>query len=300
MGAKTAAAKAGRKKRDTKQLWAFGFCLPNIVFFIIWFVIPAVIGLMYSFTNYNGFKKMDFVGLSNYEKLFRDRDFYMALLRTMLYTVVSVPLIYIVSLLFGLLLSAEKIHGMPVLRVLVYWPVLLSAIMVGLVWRWLFGETFGFINYVLQAMGGSGVHWATNSTAAFFTTIIASVWSGCGTNMLIFIGALKQISVEQIEAARLDGANRWQVFLHVKLPELRPVSFMVVLLSTISSFKVFAMVQSLTNGGPGTATTYMIQYIYTTGFTKNKVGYASAASMVLFLILMLLSIIQTKATSNQD
>lgn len=287
-----------RRRFDTRQAWAFGFCLPNILFFLIFFVAPAIVGVWYSLTNYNGFKKMDFVGLSNYISLFQDPDFYTTLWRTALYTVVSVPIGYIVALCFGMLLSSETIRGITALRILIYWPILLSTIMVGLTWRWIFGENFGLINFLLESAGLPAIHWATNSTAAFITTIIAGVWSGCGTNMLIFIGALKQISNELIEAATLDGANKLQIFWNITLPSLKPVSFMVIILSVINSFKVFAMVQTLTNGGPGTSTTYMIQYIYTTGFTKNKVGYASAVSMVLFAILLILSFVQTKISDK--
>lgn len=183
---------AVKKKRfDSRQAWALGFCLPNIVFFLIFFVAPAVVGVWYSLTNYNGFKRMDFIGLENYIKLFQDRDFYTALWRTTLYSLVSVPLGYAVSLGFGLLLSSEKIKGITVLRILIYWPILLSTIMVGLTWRWLFGESFGLINFLLQSAGLPIIHWSTDPTAAFITTVIAGVWSGCGTNMLIFIGALK-------------------------------------------------------------------------------------------------------------
>ena len=291
-------APARRKKRDTRQLWAFGFCLPNILFFLVFFVAPAIVGVWYSLTNYNGFKQMDFVGLSNYMKLFRDPEFYKTLWQTILYSIVSVPLGYAVALGLGLLLSSEKIKGITILRILIYWPILLSTIMVGLTWRWIFGESFGLINYLLQCIGLDGIKWATNPTAAFITTIIAGIWSGCGTNMLIFIGALKQVPGELLEAANLDGA--WQTFKNIILPHLKPVSFMVIILSVISSFKVFAMVQTLTNGGPGTATTYMIQYIYTTGFTKNKVGYASAVSMVLFVILLILSFVQTKVSDKSN
>lgn len=287
-----------RKRFDTRQAWALGFCLPNILFFLVFFVTPAIVGVWYSLTNYNGFKQMDFVGLSNYIRLFQDIDFYTTLWRTVLYSVVSVPLGYIVALCFGMLLSSEKVRGITVLRILIYWPILLSTIMVGLTWRWIFGESFGLINFLLESAGLSTIHWSSNSTAAFITTVIAGVWSGCGTNMLIFIGALKQIPTEMVEAATLDGASKWKIFWKITLPFLKPVSFMVIILSIINSFKVFAMVQTLTNGGPGTSTTYIIQYIYTTGFTKNKVGYASAASMVLFVILLVLSFVQTKISDK--
>lgn len=299
-------AKAGKaavvspKKRDSRQKWALLFCLPNIVFFLVFFVAPAIVGIWYSFTNYNGLKKMDFVGLSNYITLFKDKEFYSVLWNTAKYAIVSVPVGYVVSLGMGLLLASDKMKGSTILRILIYWPTLLSTIMVGLTWKWIFGESFGLINYLLELVGLPKIGWATNPTAAFITTIVAGAWAGCGTNMLIFIGAIKQIPEELKEAARIDGANGWQIFKAITLPHLKPVSYMVLTLAIIGAFKEFAMVQTLTNGGPGTATTYMIQYIYLTGFQKLKVGYSSAASMVLFVMLLVMSLVQTKLTQEKD
>lgn len=300
MGEKNRQAAIRPVKKDYRQKWAFLFCLPNILFFLVFFVAPAAVGIWYSFTNYNGLKKMDFVGLQNYIALFQDVEFYKVLFNTAKFVLVFVPLGYAVALGLAILLSADSMKGSTVLRVLVYWPTLLSTIMVGLTWKWIFGENFGLLNYVLEQIGIPRIGWASNPAAAFLTTVIASVWAGCGTNMLIFIGALKQIPEELKEAAKIDGANSWQIFKAITIPHLRPVTFMVLILSMITGFKEFAMVQTLTNGGPGTATTYMIQYIYTTGFTKLKVGYASAVSMVLFFILMALSFVQTKTMDTTE
>ena len=133
-----------------------------------------------------------------------------------------------------------------------------------------------------------------------WTTIIASVWSGCGVNMLIYLGGIKQIPLDLYEAATIDGANTWQRFRNITIPSLKPVTFMILLTSMINAFKVFAMVQTLTNGGPGTSTTYMIQYIYQTGFTRNRHGYASAASMILFVVLLIISFVQTRMNAKQE
>lgn len=293
---KTIAAR--KKKRDSKQLWAVLFVTPNVILFILFFILPAIVGLKYSFTNYNGLMKNDWVGLQNYRTLFTDPEFYSALLNTAKYSLVTVPLGYVAALGLALILTSKTIHGNSLLRVLVYWPTLLSTIIVGLTWKWLFGENFGLINYIIKLFGGTGIGWATNATAAFATTVVAFIWSDCGTNMLIFIGGLKQISEDLYEAAMIDGANSWKRFRYITLPALVPISFMVIMLSIINSFKVFAMVQTLTNGGPGSATTYMIQYIYNTGFEKMKVGYSSAASMVLFVILLILSIVQTRINNR--
>jgi alpha-1,4-digalacturonate transport system permease protein len=287
-------AREKRNPLDHNQKWALFFCAPNMLFFLVFFVVPASIGLWYSFTNYNGLKRMDYVGLANYANLLHDSEFWMVLGNTVKYVLVSVPIGYVVSLLLALLLSDETIKGNSFTRVLVYWPTLISTIMVGLTWKWIFSETFGVANYLLQAIGAEPVKWFSKSGPAFWTTVVASVWSGCGVSMLIFLGGIKQIPAEHYDAAKIDGANRVQSFFAITLPALRPVSFMIIMTSIINAFKVFAMILTLTNGGPGTATTYIIQYIYTTGFDKMKVGYSSAASMIMFVLLLVISLIQTR------
>ncbi len=285
---------------DTKQKWALLFCAPNILFFLIFFIAPATLGISYSFTNYNGLSRMDFVGLDNYFKLFSDPEFYKVLFNTVKFTLFCVPLGYFTALFLALLLNNESIKGNSFMRILIYWPTLLSTIMVGLTWRWIFGENFGILNYLLEMAHLSKIKWATNGNAAFITTIIAFVWANCGTNMLIFIGGLKQIPKSLHEAAKIDGATAFQDFINVTLPGLSAVSFMIIILSVISAFKSFAMILTLTGGGPGSATTYMIQYIYQTGFDKMQVGYSSASSMVMFVILIIISVIQTKHNAKAE
>ena len=282
------------------RMWSFLFCAPNIILFIVFFLIPAVIGVWYSFTNYNGLSRLEFIGLQNYDRLFHDVEFYSVLLNTIKYTVVSVPLCYVVSLGLALLLANDRIRGNAITRILVYWPTLLSSIMVGVTWKWLFSESYGFINYMLTVYGIEPVRWFSNPTSAFITTIVASAWSGCGVNMLIFIGGIKQVPQDLYEAARIDGATWWQQFKVITFPALKPLSFMVILLEIVGSFKVFAMPLTLTNGGPGTATTYMTQYIYKTGFERLDVGYSSAVSMIMFVILLLVSYLQTRINAKHE
>ena len=243
---------------------------------------------------------MDFIGVQNYKELLNDNEFILVFLNTLKYVLVNVPIGYVTALGLALLLVDDKVKGNSITRILVYWPTLLSTIMVGITWKWIFGESFGVINYILLQSGLEPVKWFSEASSAFWTTIVASAWSGCGVNMLIFIGGLKQIPVDLYEAAKIDGANKWQSFFHITLPALKPVSFMIIMLAIINSFKVFAMVQTLTNGGPGTSTTYIIQYIYKTGFDKMKVGYASASSMIMFVILMMISFIQTRINARSE
>jgi len=293
-------SKSKRNKLDTKQKWAVLFCAPNFLFFAVFFVIPAAVGFWYSLTNYNGISRMDFLGLENYVKLFKDPEFYRVVVNTFKFTVVSVPLVYFVSLFLAMLLNNEAMKGNSIMRIFIYWPTLLSTIMVGLTWRWIFGENFGILNYVLTTMNLPTIKWATSANAAFITTVISFVWANCGTNMLIFIGAIKQIPQSLHEAAEIDGASPLQDFVNVTLPGLSAVSFMIIILSIISAFKAFAMILTLTNGGPGTATTYMIQYIYQTGFDKMQIGYSSATSMIMFVILIIVSLIQTRHNTKVE
>ena len=282
------------------QKWAFLFTLPNLLLFIIFFVFPAVLGIFYSFTNYNGLKMMDFIGIKNYTDLFTDPNFYKVLSQTLFFVLLTVPLTYAFSLLVGILMTTKYVKYKTIPRILIYWPTLISTVLIGLTWRWIFGEKFGLINYILQSIGLEQIRWATNGTAAFITTIIAVVWGSTGFYMLMFVGGIENIDASLYEAAGIDGASDWKTFLHITLPQLRPISFLVIVLCTINSFKEFATTVTLTNGGPGMDTTYLIQYIYQTGFDRLKVGYASAASMVLFFILLILSIVQFRINNRKE
>ncbi|MDR7625278.1 carbohydrate ABC transporter permease [Lacticaseibacillus paracasei] len=260
----------------------------------MWFVIPAILGLYYSFTNSDGNPGERFIGLANYQKLFVDPSFYKALFRTFTYVICEVPLLYIVSLLVAVLLSSDKVKGKIVGKIVVFLPWCVSGIVTGVMWKWLFGQDFGFINYVLQKMGQKPIPWFSNGNTAFMVIVIAGVWAATAFNMLLFMNAIKNVPTSLYEAAELDGASSFDKFWHITVPAIRPTSFMVIMLATIGAMKEFVMVQALTDGGPGTDNMFIVQYIYTTGFDKSNVGYASAVSMVLFVILLILALIQMK------
>lgn len=282
------------KQKFRRNKWPFIFVGVNVVLFIVWFVIPAILGLYYSFTNSDGNPGERFIGLANYQKLFVDPSFYKALFRTFTYVICEVPLLYIVSLLVAVLLSSDKVKGKIVGKIVVFLPWCVSGIVTGVMWKWLFGQDFGFINYVLQKMGQKPIPWFSNGNTAFMVIVIAGVWAATAFNMLLFMNAIKNVPTSLYEAAELDGASSFDKFWHITVPAIRPTSFMVILLATIGAMKEFVMVQALTDGGPGTDNMFIVQYIYTTGFDKSNVGYASAVSMVLFVILLILALIQMK------
>lgn len=293
------AAEAPGRPRKRRQfgryrLAPFLFTAPTAILFGLFFLLPAVLGFFYSLTNYRGWGEPEFVGIANYIELIGDKGFYSALGRTFLYALISVPLGYAMSLGMAVALQAARARGKTAARIIFFLPWLVSPIVTGVIWRWMFGESFGFVNFIIRGLGGEGLPWSSNADLSLFVVVLASAWGGAAFNMLLFIAALNNVPQSYYEAASLDGANGWQKFVSITLPSIAPTSVLVILLSTLSQMKEFAMIQSLNGGGPGTQNRLVVQYIYETGFQKSEIGYASAASMVLLLILMIIAIIQLR------
>ncbi|HSN11650.1 MAG TPA: sugar ABC transporter permease [Propionibacteriaceae bacterium] len=282
------------KTRARNNLVPFGFTAVTMVLFAIFFVWPAVLGLYYSFTNYRGFGTPKLVGFANYMQLFSDSDFYQAVLRTLTYAVLVVPLGFVVPLFISVLLVGPFVRWSRAAQILFFVPWLISPIVAGVIWRWMFGESFGVVNFLLSKVGIGRISWQTDSNLSLATVVIAAVWGGLAFNLLLFMAALRNIPRSYYEAAEIDGASSWRQFWSISLPLLRPTSFMVILLSSIGAMKEFALVQALNGGGPGNTNYLMVQYIYHTGFELNKVGYASAASFVLMVMLLVIALIQVR------
>lgn len=280
------------------QRFALLFTIPNMTLFVLFFLVPAVLGLAYSFTDYNGYADPNFVGIQNYIELFNDRDFINSFKQTVIFTLLTPISIYAVAIGISLLMSHKDVKGKGFLKAIIYVPTLLSPIIVGITWRFLFGENFGFINYMIGKMGFEAVKWSTYGPAAMFTIMLACIWCGVGGDMILILSRLSTIPEELYESAKLDGANSWQTFRNITLPMLKPTTFMIMLLGTINMFKEFAITQTISDGGPGSFTNFFVLYIYKTGFDQLKVGYASAASMVLFVFLICLSVIQMKISKG--
>ncbi|WP_432572217.1 carbohydrate ABC transporter permease [Kineococcus sp. SYSU DK005] len=291
-GAPRAGTRAPRARRPRQPWVPVVFTGATVVLFLLFFVWPGALGVFYSFTDYRGVGSYDFVGLENYSELLADEDFYSSLGRTFLYAALSVPLHYVVALAIAVLLVNRHARGGTAAKFVFFVPWLVSPIVAGVIWRWLFGENFGFVNFVITSLGGGAVPWSSDGDLALAVVLLASTWGGSAFNMLLFVAAIKNVPTSYYEAAQLDGAGGWQRFRHITLPSIAPTSVLVVLLSTIGSMKEFAMVQALNGGGPGTENRLIVQYIYQTGFERAEVGYASAVSMVLMVILLVIALLQ--------
>ncbi|WNB87081.1 sugar ABC transporter permease [Cellulomonas sp. ATA003] len=298
-GAPTSGApvpRAGRRRRGnpSHRLAPLLFISAAVVLFCLFFLWPGALGLVYSFTDYRGVGDMEFIGLENYTELFADEAFYAALTRTALYTLLAVPAHYVVALALAVLLVNTAAKGKNAARIIFFLPWLISPIVAGVIWRWLFGENFGFVNFLIGQLGADPVPWQTDGTLGLLVILVAGTWGGTAFNLLLFIAAIRNIPRSYLEAAELDGASPTQRFFRITLPLLGPTSFMVILLSTIGSMKEFALIQALNDGGPGTENMLIVQYIYRTGFERADIGYASAASMVLMVVLIVIAVIQLR------
>lgn len=301
--AAVATAPAARRRRIRKPgqtIAPLVFISAAVVLFALFFLGPGILGLYYSFTDYTGVGEPEFIGVANYLKLFDDQQFYSSLTRTLLYTVLAVPVHYVVALGISLLLTSAATRFRTAARVIFFLPWLISPIVIGVIWRWMFGENFGLVNYVLSVLGAPGQRWETDGSLALAVVILAGAWGGTAFTMLLFIAALRNIPTSYLEAAQIDGASAAQRFFRITLPLLRPTSFMVILLGTLGAMKEFAMVQALNGGGPGTENMFMVQYIYQTGFQRAQIGYASAVSMVLMVILIVIALVQMRFDRRED
>lgn len=284
-----------RKKQafcHTRAFWMF--VAPAFILFTIFFLVPLVLSIGLSFTNFDGWKTMDFIGVKNYTKILKDIEFYKTMGRTFIYTLVNLPFKVIIPLLIAVLVTSKLLKGTTLIRTIVYIPVLLSALVVGITINWMFGQEYGLINFLIQNFGGTPLDWALNSKLATFVISFASNWASVGYFMILFIGGINNIPKELFEASNVDGASKIQVFFQVMLPMLSPTIFIVVLLSTVNLLKEYALIQGITLGGPGTSTTYIIQYMFNQGFNQYKYGYASAVGVLVSIVFIIITIIQFK------
>jgi multiple sugar transport system permease protein len=236
---------------------------------------------------------MQWAGLSNYVRLFADGQFWSSLKTTALYTVFYVPIVYCLSLCLALLVN-QRLPLMRFFRTVFFVPVVLSLVVSSLMWKYIFDERAGLLNYLLGFIGIPPQPWLGSVELALPAIIIVSLWIQMGYFMVIFIAGLQDIPREYYEAARIDGANRWQMFWRITLPLLKPTSLFVIVISLIGSFQVFDQIWVMTKGGPANATQVTAIYIYQQAFQYLNLGYGSAIAFVLFVIILGFSLLQFK------
>ena len=279
-------------KREHEGLAAGLFLLPNLIGFLIFTAIPVGAAFVLAFYDYDLLLGASWAGLENFREMFTtDEVFRAALFNTVYFTAVSVPLSVVLGLATAMLVN-QALRGIVIFRSIFLLPYVTVTVALSLVWKWIYLPDIGLINSVLGVFGIDGPPWLTSGTWAMPALILMSVWKGFGYNMVIFLAGLQSIPDHLYDAAKVDGATAWRRFLNVTLPLLSPTTFFVVVISVISSFQVFDQALIMTNGGPGTATTTLVLYIYQKGFQSFDMGYAAAVALVLFAAIFVFTVIQ--------
>jgi alpha-1,4-digalacturonate transport system permease protein len=246
-------------KRHVRAFWLF--VAPCLLLFSTFFLIPLGLSVGFSFTNYDGWKVMNFIGLANYKELFADTKFYQSLGRTFTYTLFSLPFKVIIPLLIASRVTSKRVAIKGLARTWTYIPYLLSALVVGITINWMFSAEYGLVNFVIQSLGGTPLQWALNPKLATFVISFASNWASTGFYMVIFIGGLNNIPQEIYEAASIDGSTTRQTFLRITVPcSLPPPSWNPALNGNL--LKCVRLGARYHPGGPGLNTTFIIQFIF--------------------------------------
>jgi len=268
----------------------FAFISPWLLGFIAFSGGPIIASAVISFTDWNILSTPKFVGLANYQRLVNDPLVWKALGNTIYYTIGSVILMTVASLLTAILLNQE-LRGVRFFRTLYFLPSVTSGVAIAILFAWMYNPEFGIINYMLYKIGIVGPNWLFDEFWAMPAIIFMSLWT-IGSNMMIILAGLQDIPQSLVEAARLDGANWWQEFRYVTIPMLSPVLFLVIITSTINSFQVFLQPYVMTEGGPGNATLVLVLYLYQNAFLWWKMGYGAAIAWILAVIILILTLIQ--------
>ena len=294
------------KLERKNTLVAYSFLAPNFLGFAIFTLVPVLCAIALSLFEWNGgdISKLKFVGLDNYATIFATKkvaekgieyffnraDLGIALKNTAYYTVITVPLTIVCALALAMLLN--KIKGAVFFRTVFFFPYVSSMVAICVCWSFMLMKD-GPINQIIMALGiDFNKSWTADSGMAIWSIILVSVWRNMGYYMVLYLAALQGIPRELMEAATVDGANKWQQFRNVTLPQLKPTTFFVSVMMVISCFKIYDVVAIMTDGGPGRSTKMLVTYIYDEAFVKVRYGQASAISMVLLVIVLLITILQ--------
>ena len=277
------------------------FLLPALVLLGVFVVYPIIAVVVYSFSDYDIVRPPVFVGLANFQRLFEDETFWLALTHSFVYLLVT-PILIVLSIGLAIVVN-RHLRGIHIYRALYFVPAVSGSIAIGLSWRWLFDRT-GFINGVLQSWGWihEPVQWLTTPSLVLPIAMLLTIWAGIGYYSVIFLAGLQNVNEELYDAARIDGCNDLQKHRYVSLPALRPQIVFVAVISSLAALKVFDEIYVLTNrtGGILDSGVTMVFYLWKQAFQNNHAGYASAIAIVLLAITLVFSIFNVRILERGD
>lgn len=270
------------------------FYAPALIMLVLFSLYPLISGIGISLTSWDGFNpEKIFVGLSNYVTMLRDANFRMTLINTFIYGIGSTIIQQVLGLGLALLLNS-KIKGRNLMRAIIYLPALVSAVIMGTMYYFIFQYDTGALNTILSALGLEKVVWFQNTTTALIIILVVNSVQFVGTSMIIYLAGLQGLDQSVVEAASLDGASGWKMFWNITLPGLAPSFTTSVVLNLIGGLKLFDVIKVLTGGGPGYSTNSVSSYISIQYFDNQNAGYAAAMGVVLFIIIAVVTTVMNK------
>jgi multiple sugar transport system permease protein len=278
---------------------AYFFLAPALIPIFAFFFVPALAAFVLSFTDFDiyslsNFQYARFVGLKNYLQLLKDPLFWKAMANTFYYVLIGGPLSIAASLGTALLINSKLVRFRSFFQTVYFAPVVTTLVAVAVVWRFIYHPRFGLLNYALGFFGIHPVDWLGDPVWAMPAIILMSIWKGFGYNMIIFVAGLQNIPTQLYEAARMDGANAWQQFKSITLPMLAPTTVFVSIIAMIGNFQLFTEPYVMTQGGPINSTLSIVLLMYQQGFRWWNLGYSAAIAFVLFGVILLGSLIQSR------
>ncbi len=274
----------------TKKMYYF--LIPALAFFLVFWIYPVLQLFYYSITNFNGINyDFDFVGLKNYSKVLSNGTLTNSLKNTMIYAVFTVVLNNLIGLAIAMILNT-KLRAKGFFRTCAYFPALFSAIVVGFIWSYVYMPSSGMIASLINIFGGNGSAFNPlgNFRTALYAIAIVEVWKGFGTSMIIYLAGLQTVDESLLEAGRIDGCTEWQLIRKIKLPLISSTITINMILAVIAGLKAFDYSFIMTNGGPGKSTKTLMFQVYETAFTDQKMGRASAFSVLAFAFIILVTV----------
>lgn len=283
--------------RSSKRniLKPFLYLAPALILILIFQIIPIFYAFYLSFFNWDMITPKIFVGLKNYANLLLEPDFWKSVLITFYYVIVAIPVGLGLALLIAVMLN-NKIKGTSFFRTSFFLPYIVSVTAISLVWLWIYNSNeYGLLNYILGIFGVKPIKWLEDSKWAMPAIIIMLIWKNLGFNIIIFLTRLQNIDQSYYEAAEIDGASKFQQFIYITLPLLKPTTIFLITVSTIFAFRIFPSVYVLTpEGGPNGSTTTIVFYLYKNAYEQFRIGYAASIAYVLFFIILFVTLIQRK------
>lgn len=275
--------------------WGWLFISPWVAGFLVFTFGPMLASLFFSLTRFDGRNSPDFVGFGNFVTLLTDRKVWNSLRVTFYFAFVSLPLSLLAGFLLAYILN-QNIPAMKFWRTLFYLPSMLSGVVVAMLWRGLFDDRYGLINWLLSLGGVKGPQWLLDPKYTIYCFVFLSLW-GVGGGMIIYLAGLQGIQTTFYEAAELDGCSRLQQLRHITLPHMTPIIFFNLVMGIIGTFQYFAEPMILTKGGPAESTMFYNLYLYNNAFKYQSMGYASALAWVLFFIVLVLTLLVFRSSS---